>query len=147
MHACIYTYRFSLHATNSQHSLTLTIIISYTIQLTITVVGYDLPSIEERKELIDNITQMLDNIMKLFMPAVHSKPAVLLPCPLCPTLHITQDQVCSGNTIYCANASDNVVPPKYYRKFLSTKSGNLAGFKCNFTLPIYIKCINDFIAS
>ena len=99
----------------------------HSIQLKITVVGYDLPSVQERKELIDNISQMLDNIMKLFMPAVHSRPAVLLPCPLCPTLHITQDEVCSGNTIYCSNASDDVVPPEYYRNFISTKSGNLVG--------------------
>ena len=93
------------------------------IQLTITVVGHDLPSVQERKELIDNISQMLDNIMKLFMPAVHSRPTVLLCCPLCSTLHITQDQVCSGNTIYCANASDDVVPPEYHSNFISTKSG------------------------
>ena len=106
----------------------------HSIQLTITVVGNNLPSIEERKELIDNITQMLDNIMKLFMPAVHSRPAILLSCPLCPTLHITLNQVYSGNTIYCANASDDVdvVPPEYYSNFISTKSGsyNFAGFWC-----------------
>ena len=84
--------------------------------------------------MVDNITEMLDNIMKLFMPAVRSRPTVLLPCPLCPTLHITQDQVYNGNTIYCANASDDVdvVPPEYYRNFISTKSGmysyNLADF-------------------
>ena len=98
----------------------------HSIQLTITVIGYDLSSVEERKELVDNITQMLDNIMKMFMPAVDKKPAVLLPCPLYAILHITQNQVCSGNTIYCANAPDDVdvVPPEYYSNFISTKSGS-----------------------
>ena len=105
------------------------------IQLTITVVGNDLTSVQERNELIGDIIQMLDNIMKSFMPAVQSRPAVLLLCPLCTTLHITHDVVCSGNTIYCANSSDDAVPSEYYRNFISIdyKSGdhiNFLKFQC-----------------
>ena len=99
------------------------------IQLTITVVGNDKNSIHERNELIDNISQQLDNIMKLFMPAVQNRPVVLLPCPLCDplhdTLHITLEEVRNGNTIFCANNSDTAVDPKYFGNLLSTKPGNI----------------------
>ena len=39
--------------------------------------------------------------MKVFMPTVKKRPVLLVPCPNCPTLHITLDEVCSGNTIFC----------------------------------------------
>jgi len=57
---------------------------------------------QERKELVDDIKMMLDNIMKVFMPAVKKRPVLLVPCPKCPKLHITLDEVCCGNTIFCS---------------------------------------------
>ena len=95
------------------------------IQLTITVVGNDKNSIHERNELIDYISQQLDNIMKLFMPAVESRPAVLFPCPFCPALHITLKKVRDGNTIYCPRNSDTAVSPEHFGNLLSTKPGNI----------------------
>ena len=58
------------------------------IQLTITVKGDDMRSVRERRGLIDDVTQLLDDIMKVFMREV-KKPTLMVPCPLCPTLHIT----------------------------------------------------------
>ena len=80
------------------------------IQLTITVVGNDTKDGEERKELVDRISQLLKDIMDLFMPKV-KKPDVLFHCPLCTSLHITLKDVCMGIAIFCANASDAVVDP------------------------------------
>ena len=72
------------------------------IQLTITMpVRDDVKSGEERRELIDDITRLLDDIIKVFMPAVKKRPVLLVPCPNCTTLHITVDEVCSGDTIFC----------------------------------------------
>ena len=72
------------------------------IQLTITMpVRDDVKSGEERRELIDDITRLLDDIMKVFMPAVKKRPVLLVPCPNCPTLHITLNEVCRGDTIFC----------------------------------------------
>ena len=94
------------------------------IQLTITVDGNDSTSMEERKELIDDILQLIGNIMKLFMPTVIERTVILFQCPLCNILHITMDEVCSGNTIYCAISSDDaVVPREYYNNLLPTKPG------------------------
>ena len=96
------------------------------IQLTITVVGSDKNSIDERNELIDDISQQLYNIMKLFMPAVEKRPAVLFPCPLCSSLHITLEEVRIGCTIFCTwGVNDTTVPPKHFRNLLSTKPGNI----------------------
>ena len=101
------------------------------IQLTITMIGNDTKSAQERKELIDDISKLLSEIMKLFMPAKRETATILFHCPLCTTLHITIEEVCSGETIYCSNASnaaddddDDVitVPPEYYNNLLSTRS-------------------------
>ncbi|XP_065895596.1 uncharacterized protein [Dysidea avara] len=84
------------------------------IQLTITMpVRDDVKSCEERRELIDDITRILDDIMKVFMPAVKKRPVLLIPCPNCPTLHITLDEVCSGDTIFCT-ASGKADPLRGY---------------------------------
>ena len=80
------------------------------IQLTITVVGDDK---RERREPIDDVTQLLDDIMKVFMPEV-KKPTLMVPCPLCPILHITLSEVSSGNTIFCALSGDASLPSGYY---------------------------------
>ena len=75
------------------------------IQLTITVVGDDMTSIRERRQLIDDVTQLLCDIMKVFMPEA-KKPTLLVPCPLCPILHIPLSDVSTGKTIFCARSGD-----------------------------------------
>ena len=75
------------------------------IQLTITVVGDDTISVKERKELIDHVTQLLADIMKVFMPEV-KEPMLMVPCPLCPILHITLSEASTGDTIFCARSDD-----------------------------------------
>ena len=83
------------------------------IQLTITVKGDDMISVRERRELIDDVTQLLDDIMKVFMSEV-KKPMLMVPCPLCPTLHITLSEVSTGDTIYCPRSGDAELPSGYY---------------------------------
>ena len=91
------------------------------IQLTITVVGDDMISVRERRELIDHVTQLLDDIMKVFMPEV-KKPMIIVPCPLCPILHITLSEVSSGDTIFCAQSGDARLPPCYYDDIVASPS-------------------------
>ena len=88
------------------------------IQLTITVVGDDEEHIEERKSLIDDITKLLDDIMKVFMPATKERPSLLIPCSFCPILHISLDDTCSGKAIFCPNAYDKSLPQGYYSDLL-----------------------------
>ena len=83
------------------------------IQLTITVKGDDMRSVRERRELIDDVTHLLDDIMKVFMSEV-KKPMLTVPCPLCPTLHITLSEVSTRNTIYCPRSGDAELPSGYY---------------------------------
>ncbi|XP_065887012.1 uncharacterized protein [Dysidea avara] len=95
------------------------------IQLTITMpVRDDAKSSEERKELIDDIARILDDIMKVFMPAVKKTPVLLVPCPKCPTLHITVDEVCSGHTIFCTASGITVPLRGYYGDLLPHGSHN-----------------------
>ena len=84
------------------------------IQLTITVVG---DHKKERRELIDDVTGLLDNIMKVFMPEV-KKPTLMVPCPLCPILHITLSEVSTGDTIFCPWSDDTPLPSDYYGDLL-----------------------------
>ena len=84
------------------------------IQLTITVVG---DHKKERRELIDDVTELLDNIMKVFMPEV-KKPTLMVPCPLCPILHITLSEVSTGDTIFCPWSDDAPLPSDYYGDLL-----------------------------
>ena len=60
------------------------------IQLTITVVGDDEKHVQERRDLINDVTESLRNIMKMFMPGT-KRPSLLIPCTLCPKLHIPFD--------------------------------------------------------
>ena len=83
------------------------------IQLTITVKGDDMRSVRERRELIDDVTQLLEDIMKLFMPE-SKKPTLMVPCPLCPILHITLSEVSTGDAIFCAQSGDASLPHGYY---------------------------------
>ena len=88
------------------------------IQLTITVVGDDEEHIEERRNLIDDVTKLLDDIMKVFMPATKERPLLLIPCPLCPKLHIPLGDACSGKAIFCPNDEDKDLPCGYYSDLL-----------------------------
>ena len=92
------------------------------IRLTITTVGDDVDSVQERRELIDDVTRLLDDVMKVFMPAA-KRPILFVPCPLCPTLHVLLSDVCSGDTIFCPHSNDTSLPTGYYSD-LST--GNLS---------------------
>ena len=84
------------------------------IQLTITVVGDDEEHIEERRDLIKDITKILDDIMKVFMPATKERPSLLIPCVFCSVLHVSLDDACSGKTIFCPFANDKSLPHGYY---------------------------------
>ena len=83
------------------------------IQLTITTVGDDVDSVQERKELIDDVTRLLDDVMKVFMPAA-KRPILFVRCPLCPTLHVLLSDVCSCDTIFCPHSNDTALPTGYY---------------------------------
>ena len=83
------------------------------IQLTITTVGDDVDSVQERKELIDDVTRLLDDVMKVFMRAA-KRPILFVPCPLCPTLHVLLSDVCSCDTIFCPHSNDTALPTGYY---------------------------------
>ena len=91
------------------------------IQLTITVKGDDNRSVEERRELIDDVTQLLDSIMKVFMREV-KKPTVMVPCPWCPILHITLSEVSTGHTIFCPQSNDAPLPLDYYGDLIPSQS-------------------------
>jgi len=86
------------------------------IRLTITVVGNDLSSVQERKELVNDVTKMLKDVMTVFMPAADT-PVLLVPCQLCPNLHITFTKVCTGGTVYCPSHKDKTLPTGYYSDF------------------------------
>ena len=85
------------------------------IQLTITVVGDDKDHIEERRNLINDVINLLDEIMKVFMPATKKGLSLLIPCPFCSVLHIPLDDARSGKAIFCPIANDNPLPRGYYR--------------------------------
>ena len=88
------------------------------IQLTITVVGDDEEHIKERRDLINDIIKLLDDIMRVYMPATKEKPLLLIPCELCRALHIHLDDVHSGKTIFCPNANDQPLSDGYYSDLL-----------------------------
>ena len=89
------------------------------IQLTITVVGDDEEHIKERTDLINDITKILDDIMKMFMPATKERPPLLIPCVFCSVLHISLDDACSGKTMFCPFTDDDQsLPQDHYRDLL-----------------------------
>ena len=69
------------------------------IQLTITVKEDDRKSMEDRRELIGDV----NDIVKLFMREVET-PTLMVPCPLCSILHITLSDVSTGHTIFCTQS-------------------------------------------
>ena len=91
------------------------------IQLTITVVGEDTTSVKERRKLIDDVTHLLHDITKIFLPEV-KKPTLMVPCLLCPILHITLSDVYTGDTIFCARSGDSSLPAGYYSELVLSKS-------------------------
>ena len=84
------------------------------IQLTITVVGVDKEHTEERRDLINDITKILDDIINSFMPAIEEGPSLLIPCAFCSVLHVSLDDACSGKTIFCPYNNDKPLPHGYY---------------------------------
>ena len=93
------------------------------IQLTITVKGDDRRSVEERRELIDDVTHLLDDIMKVFMREV-KKPTLMVPCPLCPILHITLTEVSTGHTVFCPQSNDASLASDYYSDLTPSRTIN-----------------------
>ena len=93
------------------------------IQLTITVKGDDRRSVEERSELIDDVTQLLNDIIKVFMKEV-KKPVLMVPCKFCPILHITLTEVSTGHTIFCTQTGDKELPSSYYGYLIPSGSGD-----------------------
>ena len=94
----------------------------HSIQLTITVVGNDVPSIQERRELIDDIGKMLNEVMKIFMPAA-VQPLLFVPCPLCPILHITLTKVCAGGISYCSTFEEDIALRDHYSDLMLPLAG------------------------
>ena len=91
------------------------------IQLTISLVGDDEEHMKERRNLIDDVTKLLDDIMKVFMLATKERPSLLIPCPFCPILHIPLDDTCSGKAIFCPNNDDKLLPCGYYSNLLQVE--------------------------
>ena len=101
------------------------------IQLTITVVADSkrgkrelIDDKTERRELIDDVTQLLGDIMKVFMPEV-KKPTLMVPCPLCPILHITLREMSTGDTIFCPRSGDAPLISGYYSDLIPFSSGDI----------------------
>ena len=90
------------------------------ILLTITVGGDDEEYFEERRSLIVDVTKFLNDIMKVFMPAVKERPSLLISSVFCSKLHIPLDDACSGKTIFCPNANDKPLPRGYYSNLLQS---------------------------
>ena len=91
----------------------------HSIRLTITVVGDDVTSVQERKELIDDVTELLDDIMNVFLPAA-KRPTPFVPCSYCPKLHIPLNEVRSGNTIFCPVCNDAELAGGYYGELVGS---------------------------
>jgi len=93
------------------------------IQLTITMPeNDDLISAQERRELINDITKLLDDILKEFLPTMKKHPIRLVPCPHCPILHVTLNDISTGNSIFCATSNDTRLPYNYYDDLLDPAS-------------------------
>ncbi|XP_065914951.1 uncharacterized protein [Dysidea avara] len=90
------------------------------IQLTISMPERDDETcVQERQELINDITKLLIHIMDVFMPA-GKKPVPLVPCSKCPILHITLSELCSGGTIFCTTSGETTPLSGHYSDLLPT---------------------------
>ena len=115
------------------------------IQLTITVVGSDEEHMEERRALIHDVTKLLDDIMKVFVPATKERPSLLIPCPFCPKLHIPLVDACSCKAICCPNDDDEPLPCGYYSDLLQGEladataiTGKIVVTNCHLLHCIYV---------
>ena len=106
------------------------------IQLTITVVGDDKEHMEERRTLIHDVSKLLDDIMKVFMPAITERPSLLIPCPFCPKLHILLVDACSGKAICCPNDDDEPLPCGYYSDLLQGELVDVTAITGNIVVAI-----------
>ena len=102
------------------------------IQLTITISKDDAKCMQERNALLNDVANMLDVIMKVFMPAA-KKPTLFVSCVLCNALHITLQQVQDGVTVYCPSSTDDSPLHNYYSEFLS-----FAGEKLIFVYSVTV---------
>ena len=100
------------------------------IQLTITVSKNDAKCMQERSALVNDVTTMLDDVMKAFMPAAR-KPCLFVPCNLCNVLHITLQQIQDGVTVYCPTSTDDTPLHNYYSDLLSAAGEKVYGIVCN----------------
>ena len=100
------------------------------IQLTITVSKNDAKCMQERSSLINDVTRMLDDIMKVFMPAAR-KPHLFVSCNLCDVLHITLQQIQDGVIVYCPSSTDDTPLHNYYSDLLSAAGKKVYGIVCN----------------
>ena len=100
------------------------------IQLTITVSKNDVKCMQERSALINDVTTMLDDIMKVFMPAAR-KPCLFVPCNLCDVLHITLQQIQDGVTVHCPSSTDDTPLHNYYSDLLSAAGKKVYGIVCD----------------
>ena len=48
----------------------------------------------------------------------------MIPCPLCPILHITLSEVSTGDTIFCPQCDDAELPLGYYGDLTPSGSGD-----------------------
>ena len=96
----------------------------HSIQLTITVVGDDVASVQERRELINDVTELLDDIMKVFLPAA-KRPIPFVPCPMCHNMHIPLEETFSGETICCPHNDDAIVHYDNFKYLHSTYPSNV----------------------
>lgn len=76
------------------------------IQLTITVERDDQKHAIERRNLIRDIIKLLNDIMKVFMPATRETLSLLIPCQYCSDLHISLVDAYSGKDIICFNQGE-----------------------------------------
>jgi len=104
----------------------------------------DLTSAQERRELINDITKLLDDILKEFLPTVQKRPIRFVPCPYCPILHVTLSDISTGNSIFCATSNDTRLPDNYYDDLLDLASiiGNFIIFR---DLPIMLNVLCSLI--
>ncbi|XP_065901124.1 cyclic GMP-binding protein C-like isoform X2 [Dysidea avara] len=94
------------------------------VQLTITTVGDDVNSLQERWGLIQFVDQQLNKIMEVFMPA-EKKPFKYIPCSHCTIIHILFDMI--GTPICCPFKEDKEVPANYYTDLLPADKSNYYG--------------------
>ena len=105
------------------------------VQLTITAVGDDAESIQERWALVQFVDQQLHNIMEVFMLAQH-KPLLYIPCPQCTHIQIKFDTI---GTPICCPFKDKKVPKNYCIDILPLeKSSELLDFHWVCIVPFCV---------